>query len=107
MTQPGEPDDPRVQPQQPSRAFPLGRGLLTVVAVLAATSLLLVWRNQLPAAPILIVVILGLGFGLWWLADHGGTRQGRPLAAPLEALALVGAVLASIGVFWVVFGWLE
>jgi hypothetical protein len=83
------------------------RGLATVVVVLAATSLVLAWRNQLPAAPILLVVILALGLGLWWLADRGGRHQGSPIAAPLEALALVGAVLASIVVFWVVFGWLE
>lgn len=107
MTQPGEPGDPRLQPDRPSRGFPLGRGLLTVVAVLAATSLLLASRNQLPAAPVLILVILGLGFGLYSLADRGGRRRNNPVAAPLEALVLVGAVLASIGVFWVVFGWLE
>jgi hypothetical protein len=107
MTQPGEPGDPRLQPDRPSRGFPLGRGLLTVVAVLAATSLLLAWRNQLPAPPVLILVILGLGSGLWWLADHGGRHGGSPVAAPVEALLLIAAVAASIVVFWVVFGWLE
>lgn len=84
------------------------RGLGTVLAVLATTALVLTWRDQLPAAPIMVVVIAGLGFGLWWIADRGGLdRNDRPIGAPLQALLLLVAVFTAIVVFWVAFGWLE
>ncbi len=112
MTDPVEPTDPDSTESDPDQAplahpSPIRRGLWLVIGVLLATSLLLTSRNQLPAAPVLVVVMATLGFGLWWLADRGGTRKDRPVAGPVEALTLVGAVLASIVIFWVVFGWLQ
>ena len=85
----------------------MGRGLAIVAAVLVATSLLLASRNQLPAAPVLVMVIAALGLGLWWLADRAGRHDGHPVAAPVEALLLIGAVVGAIGVFWLAFGWLD
>lgn len=85
----------------------MGRGLGIVAAVLVATSLLLASRNQLPAAPVLVLVIAALGLGLWWLADRAGRHGRRPIAAPIEALLLIGAVIAAIGLFWLAFGWLD
>ena len=56
----------------------------------------------------MMVVIVMLGLGLWWLADRGGLdRDDRPLGAPVQALLLLLAVLAAIAVFWVAFGWLQ
>ena len=84
------------------------RGLWTVFAVLATTALVLTWRDQLPAAPVMIMVIAGLGLGLWWIADRGGLdRNDRPIGAPVQALLLLLAVFAAIVVFWVTFGWLQ
>jgi hypothetical protein len=84
------------------------RGLWTVLAVLATTALVLTWRDQLPAAPIMVVIIALLGLGLWWIADRGGLdRDDRPIGAPVQALLLLLAVMGSIVIFWVVFGWLQ
>jgi len=84
------------------------RGLWTVLAVLATTALVLTWRDQLPAAPVMMVIIAGLGFGLWWIADRGGLdRDDRPVGAPVQALLLLLAVFAAIAIFWVAFGWLQ
>lgn len=107
MTEPGEPEDTTAEDPTYVHPRPVRRGLWVVVGVLATTSLLLASRDQLPGAPVLIVVMVGLGFGLWWLADRGGRRNDRPVAGPVEALGLVAAVLAAIAVFWVVFGWLD
>ncbi len=82
------------------------RGLWIVIAVLATTALILTWREQLPAAPIMVVVIALLGLGRWWIADRGGLdRDDRPLGAPHQALLLLVADLAANAVFWVAFGW--
>ncbi len=84
------------------------RGLWIVLAVLATTALVLTWRDQLPAAPIMVVIIGVLGLGLWWIADRGGLDSNeRPIGAPVQALLLLLAVMASIVVFWVAFGWLQ
>jgi hypothetical protein len=84
------------------------RGLWIVLAILATTALVLTWRDQLPAAPVMMLVIAGLGFGLWWVADRGGLdRDDRPVAAPVQALLLLLAVFGAIAIFWVAFGWLQ
>ena len=83
------------------------RGMGLVIGVLARSALLLASRNQLPAAPVMVVVILAIGAVLWRLGDRGGRYRDRPVAAPVEAIALIAAVLGSIVVFWVVFGWLQ
>ena len=107
MTEPGEPNNPPAVPQSQRRGVLMGRGLWVVIAVLAITSLLLSSRGQLPGAPVFVLVIAALGLGLWWLADRGGRRHDQPVAAPAEALILIAAVVGSILIFWVVFGWLD
>jgi len=110
VTSPVDPDDATNDGASIDRAVrrgPTSRGLWIVVGVLAATSLLLASRDQLPAPPVLVVVIGAIGIGLWRLADRGGRRAAGPITAPLEALVLIAAVVGAIVVFWAVFGWLE
>ena len=78
-----------------------------VLGILGLSALVLAARNQLPAAPVMVVVIVGIGAALWWIGDRGGRMRDRPVAAPVAAVGLILAVLGSIVVFWVVFGWLE
>jgi hypothetical protein len=79
------------------------RGLWLVVAILGLTTVLLTSRHQLPAAPVFVLSMAIIGGGLWWLAQHGGRASDRPVAAPMEALVLVGATLAALVAFWLLW----
>jgi hypothetical protein len=70
-------------------------GLLGAAIYLAATGVL-------PEDPLFYLATAAMVGGLWYFADRGG-RLRSPVAAPMQALALLAATLIAIWLFGLMF----
>ena len=69
-----------------------------ILAGLLVTALVLAAQGILPGDPLFYLGTAVLIGALWYFADRGGRVKG-PVAQPVQALALLAAVLLAIWLF--------